>query len=217
MLKEGKDTLYAVPERKGKTTSLKKKEANDNESDSDLQNIKKALALLTTTVQKKYYKKPSSISRRYSSGNKHNEQKDKFEGKKRFEGKKPDGTSKDDKDGDEPIKCSNCGKLGHFARDFRKPVVRNSDYYKNKMLLAKQKEARKALMAEDDHWLQLSDEEEDAHAHLCFMGNHSEDDNSDDDDRGSNDSSSSEGSTIGTRVERQDFNSKVFNFSLCVL
>ena len=45
-------------------------------------------------------------------------------------------------------------------------------------MLAKQKEAGKVLMAEDDHWLTLTDddEEEDAHAHICFMARHSGDD-----------------------------------------
>ena len=53
------------------------------------------------------------------------------------------------------------------------------------MLLAKQKEAGKALMAEDDRWLNLTDneEEEDAHAHLCFMAKRDEKYNSDNDDR----------------------------------
>ena len=50
-------------------------------------------------------------------------------------------------------------------------MSKNVDYYKNKLLLAKQKAAGKALMAEDEHWLDLTDEdeEEDVRVHLCFM------------------------------------------------
>lgn len=65
-------------------------------------------------------------------------------------------------------------------------MARNSNYYKNKMLLAKQKEVGRALLVEDDHWLDVADEEKDekeAHAHICFMAKITEDDNSDDDDR----------------------------------
>ncbi|KAI3685820.1 hypothetical protein L6452_35079 [Arctium lappa] len=96
--------------------------------------------------------------------------KEKNEGKKRFdEGKKVE-KKHDEKTKDEPIKFYNGGRLGHFAKECRKPVVRNCEYYKDKMLLAKEKEAGKALMGEDDHWLYMSDDEEDdAEAHMCFM------------------------------------------------
>ncbi|KAI3746366.1 hypothetical protein L6452_08796 [Arctium lappa] len=63
----------------------------------------------------------------------------------------------------------------HFAKDCRRSKVRNSDYYKNKMLLAKQQEAGKALMAEDEYWLDHSDDEEedgekDEAVNMCLMG-----------------------------------------------
>ncbi|KAI3672748.1 hypothetical protein L6452_38846 [Arctium lappa] len=63
-------------------------------------------------------------------------------------------------------------KESRKKRDCRKPKVRNSEYYKNKMLLAKQKEAGKSLMAEDDNWLDYfeSESEREETAHMCLMG-----------------------------------------------
>ncbi|KAI3669505.1 hypothetical protein L6452_40741 [Arctium lappa] len=72
---------------------------------------------------------------------------------------------------------------GKRYEDRRKPKVRNSDYYKNEMLLAKQKEAGKALMAEDDHWMDLNDSEgeSDKVTHMCLIGKQVTYDESDDD------------------------------------
>lgn len=169
-----------------------KEEEDGNESDPELQDIKKVVALLTRAVQKKFYKKPSSNSQRYSTNTKRHDYKDMYENKKRSDDRKQYDTKPEEKEIDEPIKCYNCRNTGHFSRDCRKPVVRNSEYYKNKMLLAKQKEADKALMAEDDHWLNLSDEdkEEDDDAHMYLMDSHSKEDNSDNDDRDSSHSES---------------------------
>ncbi|KAI3666019.1 hypothetical protein L6452_44657 [Arctium lappa] len=77
-----------------------------------------------------------------------------------------------EKPANDSIKCYTCGNMGHFAKDCRKPKVRNSQYYQNKLLLAKQQEAGIALMSEDEFWFDHSDgeEEEKEVAHLCLMG-----------------------------------------------
>ncbi|KAI3718398.1 hypothetical protein L6452_19267 [Arctium lappa] len=134
---------------------------------------KSAMLMWTKAFQKKFYKNPGSNSQRYSSGSRNYEHKERIEGK-RLEEKRPEEKKyrAEEKKQPEPTKCYNCGKLGHFAKDYRKPKVRNSEYYKNKMLLAKQQEDGKALMAEDEFWLDHSDEEEEKEekAHLCFIG-----------------------------------------------
>nr|GFA76802.1 hypothetical protein [Tanacetum cinerariifolium] len=47
------------------------------------------------------------------------------------------------------VKCYNCKKEGHFAKNCKKARVKDYEYYKTKMLLAKKDKNEQVLLAED--------------------------------------------------------------------
>nr|GFC16903.1 hypothetical protein [Tanacetum cinerariifolium] len=54
------------------------------------------------------------------------------------------------------VKCYNCKKEGHFAKDCKKVKVKDYEYYKTKMLLAKKDKDKQVLLAEDQAWMESS-------------------------------------------------------------
>nr|GEZ29183.1 hypothetical protein [Tanacetum cinerariifolium] len=66
------------------------------------------------------------------------------------------------------IRCFNCREYGHFAKERRKPKrVKDSAYYKEKMLLCKQAEQGVPLQAEQYDWLEDTDEEVDEQDYMA--------------------------------------------------
>nr|GEW66207.1 hypothetical protein [Tanacetum cinerariifolium] len=94
----------------------------------------------------KFYSKPTNNNLRTSSSSQFANKKQEFvksddkKVKKKADEKKKDMSR---------VKCYNCKKEGHFAKDCKKEKVKDYDYYKTKMLLAKKDKDEQILLAED--------------------------------------------------------------------
>ncbi|KAJ9542930.1 hypothetical protein OSB04_029436 [Centaurea solstitialis] len=191
--KEKTDTLALMADKRAKHVVHRSRARSDSsdtpevssDSDVDVAEFKQAMAMMTKAFQRRFYKQPSSNKQRYSSTSRKSEyrgrhedkrsdkktdsaryyEKGKFEEKKKFGEKRIE--EQDEKKTDEVQKCFKCGKPGHFARDFPKGGVKHYSYYSHKASLAKKKESGKALLAEEDHWLNATDDESDEA--VCMM------------------------------------------------
>nr|GEZ95583.1 hypothetical protein [Tanacetum cinerariifolium] len=68
------------------------------------------------------------------------------------------------------VKCYNCKKEGHYAKDCKKAKVKDYNYYKTKMLLAKKDSDEQVLLDEDQAWMESSsDSDEEINANMVFM------------------------------------------------
>nr|GFA66554.1 hypothetical protein [Tanacetum cinerariifolium] len=67
------------------------------------------------------------------------------------------------------VKCYNCKKEGHFAKDCKKAKVKDYEYYKTKMLLTKKDKDEQVLLAEDQARMELSsDSDQEINANMVF-------------------------------------------------
>nr|GFA41822.1 hypothetical protein [Tanacetum cinerariifolium] len=68
------------------------------------------------------------------------------------------------------VKCYNCKKQRHFAKDCKKAKVKDYEYYKTKMLLAKKDKDEQVLLVEDQAWMESSiDSDQEINANMVFM------------------------------------------------
>nr|GEV47800.1 hypothetical protein [Tanacetum cinerariifolium] len=68
------------------------------------------------------------------------------------------------------VKCYNCKKEEHFAKDCKKAKVKDYEYYKTKMMLANKDKDEQVLLAEDQAWMESSsDSDQEINANMVFM------------------------------------------------
>nr|GEY41590.1 hypothetical protein [Tanacetum cinerariifolium] len=151
------DPLALVAE---KTKISKRKEKVVVSSDSegsgvdDFSKLKKITSLLAKSFnQRKFYSKPTNNNLRTSSTSQSANKKQEFV---KSDDKKVDKKADEKKRDMSKVKCYNCKKEGHFAKDCKKAKVKDYNYYKTKMLLAKKDSDEQVLLAEDQAWMESS-------------------------------------------------------------
>nr|GEW71417.1 retrovirus-related Pol polyprotein from transposon TNT 1-94 [Tanacetum cinerariifolium] len=149
------DTLALVAK---KTNMSKQKEKVVVSSDSkesgtdDFSELKKITALLAKAFNRsKFYSKPTNNNLRTSSTSQSANKKQEFV---KSDDKKEDNKANEKKRDMSKVKCYNCKKEGHFDKDCMKAKVKDYNYYKTKMLLAKKDNDEQVLLAEDQAWME---------------------------------------------------------------
>nr|GFC79901.1 hypothetical protein [Tanacetum cinerariifolium] len=97
--------------------------------------LKKITALLAKAFnRRKFYSKPTNNNLRTSSTFQSANKKQEFV---KLDDKKVEMKDDEKKRDMSKVKCYNCKKEGHFSKDCKKAKVKDYNYYKKKMLLAK--------------------------------------------------------------------------------
>nr|GEV36001.1 hypothetical protein [Tanacetum cinerariifolium] len=113
-----------VSKRKEKVVVFSNFEGSDDE-------LKKITALLANAFnKKKFYSKPTNNNLRTSSATSSANKKQEFV---KSDDKKVDKKVKEKKRNMSEVKCYNCKKEGHFAKDCKKAKVKDYEYYKTKI------------------------------------------------------------------------------------
>nr|GEY30000.1 integrase, catalytic region, zinc finger, CCHC-type, peptidase aspartic, catalytic [Tanacetum cinerariifolium] len=122
---------------------------SDADDFSDLKNITALLA--KAFYRRKFYSKPTNNNLRTSSTSQSTNKKQEFVKSDEKKVEKKDDEKKRDMS---RVKCCNCKKEGHFAKDCKKVKVKDYEYYKTKMLLAKKDKNKQVFLAEDQAWME---------------------------------------------------------------
>nr|GEY87803.1 hypothetical protein [Tanacetum cinerariifolium] len=161
------DPLALIAE-KTKVNKQKEKVVVSSDSEGsgadDFNELKKITALLAKAFnQRKFYSKLTNNNLRTSSTSQSTNKKQEFV--------KSDDKKDDEKKRDmSKVKCYNCKKEGHFAKDCKKAKVKDYNYYKTKMLLAKKDSDEQVLLAEDQAWIESSsDSDQEINTNMVFM------------------------------------------------
>nr|GEY28530.1 hypothetical protein [Tanacetum cinerariifolium] len=165
------DPLALIAE-KIKVSKRKKKVVVSSDSEGsdvdDFSELKKITALLAKDFnRRKFYSKPTNNNLRTSSTSQ--------SANKKQESVKTDDKKVEKKDDEEKqdmskVKCYNCKKEEHFAKDCKKVKVKDYEYYKIKMLLAKKDKDEQVLLAEDQAWMKSSsDSNQEINENMVFM------------------------------------------------
>nr|GFC89024.1 hypothetical protein [Tanacetum cinerariifolium] len=165
------DPLALIAE---KTKVSKSKEKVIVSSDSkgskadDFSELKKITALLAKAFnRRKFYSKPTNNNLRTSSTSQSANKKQEFVKTDTKKVEKKDDEKKRDMS---RVKCYNYKKEGHFSKDCKKVKVKDYEYYKTKMLLAKKDKDEQVLLAEDQAWMESSsDSDQEINANMVFM------------------------------------------------
>nr|GEW27627.1 hypothetical protein [Tanacetum cinerariifolium] len=120
-----------------------------------------------SSVLRKFYSKPTNNNLRTSSSSQSANKKQEFV---KIVIKRVEKKDKEKKRDMSRVKCNNCKKEGHFAKDCKKAKVKDYEYYKTKMLLAKKDKDEQVLLAEDQAWMESSsDSDQEINANMVFM------------------------------------------------
>nr|GFC75915.1 hypothetical protein [Tanacetum cinerariifolium] len=115
----------------------------------------------------KYYPKPTNNNLRTSSTSQSANKKQEFV---KSDIKKEDKKADEKKRDMIKVKCYNYKKEGHFAKDCKKAKVKDYNYYKTKILLAKKDSDEQVLLAEDQAWMESSsDSDQEINENMVFM------------------------------------------------
>nr|GFB70733.1 hypothetical protein [Tanacetum cinerariifolium] len=123
-----------------------------SEADDFSSELKKITDLLAKAFnRRKFYSKPTNNNLRTSSSSQSADKKEEFI---KSDDKKVEKKADEKKKDMSRVKCYNCKKEGHFAKDCKKAKVKDYEYYKTKMLLAKKDKDEQVLLAEDQAVIQ---------------------------------------------------------------